>query len=192
MSRTPTPWYWKQRRVWCAYINGKKIILAHARTEAHCKFHELIAAEPEHAASDSVAAIIDTFLGHIKEGGAASAGSARVIRTPPAVVLGVPEGERAPLADRGSVQAPPCPKRARLALDVVRTALQSAQYVVPAGAVRRVRRMLIERNEKGKHHAGARDEPDGKRAPTGAVAAQRPSSNAVRHSASGSGTFGYD
>lgn len=77
MSRTPKPWYWKQRRVWCAYINGKKVVLGHDRTEAHRKFHELMAAEPAHVASDSVAAIIDTFLDHIKDGGEASAETAR-------------------------------------------------------------------------------------------------------------------
>ena len=39
-----------------------------------------MAAEPAHVATDSVAAIIDTFLEHIKDGGEASAGGARAVK----------------------------------------------------------------------------------------------------------------
>ncbi len=70
MARVPKPWYWKQRKVWCVYIDGKKHILHPDREEAHRLFHAIMAKPPEegHAtvASGSVMEITEAFMDYTK------------------------------------------------------------------------------------------------------------------------------
>ena len=65
MARPPKPWHWKQRNVWCVYINGKKHILHPDEEEAHRLFHAIMAKPPEEnhaiAKGGSVLEIIEPF-----------------------------------------------------------------------------------------------------------------------------------
>jgi hypothetical protein len=64
VARIPKPWYWKKRKVWCVYLNGKKHILSPDAAEAKRLFHELMAkpVPPPPPPSDSVAVVLDDFL----------------------------------------------------------------------------------------------------------------------------------
>ena len=63
MARTPRPWFWKKRQSWFVTIAGKRHNLGRDRHLAKQRFHELMAKPVKReVASDSVAAIIDSFL----------------------------------------------------------------------------------------------------------------------------------
>jgi hypothetical protein len=69
MSRTPKPWYRKDRKEWFVTVIGKRHNLGSDRKTAFQRFHELMAqpAPRTSAHSDSVLAIIDVFLDWTKK-----------------------------------------------------------------------------------------------------------------------------
>lgn len=65
MARTPKPWFWKARKIWCVTINGERHTLGPEEDAANRKFHEIMARPGETfepPPEDSVVAILDDFL----------------------------------------------------------------------------------------------------------------------------------
>lgn len=63
MSRTPRPWWRKDKRCWAVTIDGKRHNLGKDREAAFRKFHDLMANPRKRViASGSVVAVIDLFL----------------------------------------------------------------------------------------------------------------------------------
>lgn len=67
MPRTPRPWYWEQRDIWCVEIGRKRHTLArgkHSKAEAHEEFHRLMVSlgrgEKQHRLT--AADLFDMFL----------------------------------------------------------------------------------------------------------------------------------
>ncbi len=76
MGRRNEPWYWEARGEWFVKINGKRERLGPDEDAAFRKFHALKAKDPdeemqEAIQEDSVAAILDDFLGWTQENRAA-------------------------------------------------------------------------------------------------------------------------
>lgn len=68
MSRTPKPWWRRERRSWFVMLDGQQVNLGSDRDQAYQKFHELMA-QPRRRplASDSVAAVCDAYLDWVAE-----------------------------------------------------------------------------------------------------------------------------
>ena len=63
MSRKSSVRYWKQRKVYYCQIDGKRHYLGKDKKLAEQQFHELMAApQKQNVRSDSVVALIDTYL----------------------------------------------------------------------------------------------------------------------------------
>ena len=61
-AKPKKPWYWKARKAWYVCLHGKQLKLSADKKEAHQKFHELMATEPEVATDGSVASLLDVFI----------------------------------------------------------------------------------------------------------------------------------
>jgi hypothetical protein len=65
MARPAKPWYWKDRKTWCVYHKGEKILLGPDRDEAFRLYHEIMAKpvqERQPLQQGAVVAILDDFL----------------------------------------------------------------------------------------------------------------------------------
>src|SRR5688572_27481648 len=74
MARTPKPWLWEARKIWCVTIDGQRHTLGPDEDEANRKFHEIMARPRETfepPPEDSVVAILDDFLTWTEENRAA-------------------------------------------------------------------------------------------------------------------------
>ncbi len=66
MARPSKPWYWKQKKIWCATINGKRIRLSDDRDEAFRRFHA-IKAEQVKLYEDCLLVVMDELLDWTKK-----------------------------------------------------------------------------------------------------------------------------
>lgn len=72
MARKPKPWYRKARKEWCVSIGGTHHRLGNDKKQAHQKFHELMADQPETVSADTSWGICDLFLEHVQKNRAAA------------------------------------------------------------------------------------------------------------------------
>ena len=62
MGRPPKPWFWKQAKIWCVTLDGKRIKLDVDQDEAVKKFHKLMSERPEPLSSESLAIVMDKMV----------------------------------------------------------------------------------------------------------------------------------
>ncbi len=65
MPRRAKPWYWKARKIWCAYIDGEKTNLGTTRDDAYRRFHEIMSKPEEvrHPIPEGcVVGVLDDFI----------------------------------------------------------------------------------------------------------------------------------
>jgi integrase len=65
-GRSPKPWFWKRRRIWCVTLGGRRVNLGADKDAAHRRFHALMAgrghAPPEPRRGLTVAELVGLYL----------------------------------------------------------------------------------------------------------------------------------